>query len=82
MNLNERVYPTTTTASGKGSKVPMWLAAMLTHVVGEFAPAAPSMQPVARLVREYSVRLDSRTMPVEPRKYKGRRTKRGFFTFN
>ena len=59
MDLNERAYPTITTASGKGSKVPMWLAAMLTHVVGEFTPATPSMQPVARLVREYLVRLDS-----------------------
>lgn len=82
MELNERAYRTTANASGKGSKLPMWLAAMLTHAVGEFAPAAPSMQPVARLVREYSVRLDSRAMPVEPRKYKGRRSKRGFFTFN
>ena len=82
MTQNEWAYPTTANASDKGSKLPMWLAAMLTHVVGEFAPAAPSMQPVARLVREYSNRLDSRAMPVEPRKHKGRRTKRGFFTFN
>lgn len=80
MQLNKRAY--TTTASGKGSKLTMWLAAMLPQVVGELAPAAPSMQPLARLVRECSVRLDSRTMPVEPRKYNGRRTKRGFFTFD
>lgn len=80
MNLNTLAQPTR--ASSKGSKIPIWLAAMLTQVVGEFAPAAPAMQPMARLVREYSVRLDSRSMPLAPRNYKSRRTGRGFFTFD